>query len=317
MSVIKKWLSALLILSCIFSIHSLYSAELTVKNISIKDRQTLEIILNENPNMLVGTQEDSEIVVLEDIKLVWGLISSVNTRQIELKTVTPLLPNTRYSLLTLSGTEGSIDFETPSWVEWFKTSNFSSMKNEDISSIEIINENTILINYRQNLTWFNYSFKLFAEVGISEVRKNDFQVPILTLIMDKVLASETNYILMFIDIRDAKGDILDFNTGIYDFKTELFDEEITDDMAERDLSIYQDEELTPEEIALLEVDILAGEIPLQGAPEDLEEGNLEEIAQKMPETYPEAWSTTGILILLTLIINTFFYKARIKRSILV
>lgn len=313
MSVIKKWLSALLILSCVFSIHSLYSAELTVQNIFAKDRQTLEVMLNENPNMQVGVQEESEIVILEDVKLAWGMLQSENIRQVELKTETPLQASTRYSLLTLSGTEGSMDFETPSWVEWFKASNFSSMKTEDIDSIEIIDENTILVNYRQDLSWFNYNFKLFAEVAISEVRKDDFQLPVLTLVMDKPLLSETDYILMFIDMRDAEGSVLAFDTGIYDFKTELFDEEITDDMTERDISMYQDEELTPEEIALLEADILAGEALLNAAPEDVEEGNIEEMAQNMSETDTEAGAATGVLVLLTLIINAFFYKARRKK----
>lgn len=313
MRVIKKWLSAILIISCIFSIHSLYSAEVMVESIFIKDSQTLDIVLSENPNMQVGIQDETEIVVLEDVKLAWGILQSEGSKQVELRTETPLQPSTRYSLLTLSGTEGSIDFETPAGVEWYKASNFTSMKSDDIDSIEIINENTLLVNYRQDLTWFNFTFKLFAEVDVAEVRKDDFQLPVLTLAMDKPLLSETDYILMFIDMRDAEGSVVEFDTGIYDFTTEIFEEELSDEMIERDTSLYQDEELTPEEIAELEANILAEETLLNAAPEVELEGNIEEMAQNMSATDPEAGAGTGILILLTLIINAFFYKARRKR----
>lgn len=88
-----------------------------VENILIQDNYTLDVVLNTNPNMRVGMQDETEIVVLEDVKLLGGMLQSQGSKQVELRTETPLQPSRRYSLLTLSGTEGSIDFETPSAIE--------------------------------------------------------------------------------------------------------------------------------------------------------------------------------------------------------
>ncbi|MCH8519077.1 hypothetical protein LAT59_04950 [Candidatus Gracilibacteria bacterium] len=311
MGTLKKGISAILIIGSIFSIHTLYSAEVIVDNILVKDSMTFDVVLNQNPNMIVGVQDDVELVVLEDVRLAGGILKSGDTRQVELITETALQPNTQYSLLTLSGTEGSIDFETPAGVEGYKATNFMSMKSEDIESIEILDDRTILVTYRQELQSFNYEFKLFAEVAIEEVRKDDFQLPVLTVDMSSPLLSETDYILMIIDMRDAEGRMIQFDTGIYDFKTQIFEDEMTEEEL-RDLSMYLDEELSEEDIRNLENSIIEDEVMLNAAPEE-NEGNIDEMATLISETDPEAGAATGILILLTLIINAFFYRARLKR----
>jgi len=54
-----------------------------------------------------------------------SVVSETAQNQIEVMLVDPLLPNTKYSLLTISGADGSIDFETPASVEGYQTVNLN------------------------------------------------------------------------------------------------------------------------------------------------------------------------------------------------
>lgn len=161
-----------------------------------------------------------------------------------------------------------------------------SMKSDDIESIEILDDRTILITYRQDLTELNYNFKLFAEVGIEEIRKDDFQLPVITVDMASPLMSETEYLLMFIDMRDVNGRMIQFDAGIYDFRTPLFDDELElNDI--RDMMLYLDDELTEDDVREIEESMIDDMFPLEAAPEE-EDGNIEEMAGQISELDPEA-----------------------------
>ena len=310
---IKKITAVTLIAGMIFASQSLYSAEVLVEDIIVQDRTSLDIILSQNPNMAQWVQEDTELVILEDVPLMWGMLKSWSTNEVELITETPLQANTQYSLLTLTGAEGSIDFKTPAWVEWYRVSNFMSMKSNDIESIEILDDRTILVTYRQALSELNYNFKLFAEVDIEQVSKNDFQLPVISVEMWSRLMSETEYLLMFIDMRDVNGQVIQFDTGVFDFRTPEFDDDEYIIEENIDTTLYLDDELSDEDVREIEESMIDDMFPLEAAPE--EEGNIEEMAGQISELDPETGAATGILILLTLIMNVFFFKARLKKLI--
>lgn len=249
-------------------------------------------------------------MILEDVALLGGVLQSADTQTVELRLEDALTPNTQYSLLALSGAEGSLDFRTPAGVEGFIANNFTSMKSDDIDSIEILDDRTMIVSFRQQLTSIDYDFKLFAELDITEVRKDDIQLPVLSIETHTSLKSETNYLLMFIDMFNADGRMIDFDTGIYDFTTPEFE---IDDMVsiETDASMYLDEYLEEDDIRALEQDIIEAEIPLEAAPE-LEDSNLEELALDADRT-PDTGAPILILLLITLIANIILFGSRLKK----
>ena len=299
----------------IYGSQSLYSSEIVVSDIRVQDSYNIDILLSENPDMDEWVQENIELVILEDVMLSGGILHSSDSRSVELITSEPIVPNTQYSLLTLTGAEGSIDFKTPAWVEWFTANNSMSMKSEDIDSIEILDDRTILVTFRQELTSIDYDFKLFAELEIEEIRKNDFQLPVLSVETTNRLKSETNYLLMFIDMFDAQWRMMQFDTGIYDFQTPEFQvEEVS--IAETDSTVYLDDELEEEDVRSIEQSIIDAEIAFEAAPEQEDEGNIEEMASEISELDPEAWAATSALIFLALMMNVFFFKSRLKKLII-
>ena len=189
-------------------------------------------MLSENPNLEVGAVE-GEITVLNDIKLTGGFMLEDDAFGVELLLEGALSPNTSYSLLTVSGTQGSIDFRTGDDVEGFTASNVQNTEDQEIDSIEVIDERTIMIQYTQELTSSIFEYKLLAESEVVKIEKPDYFLAELIISVEPPLKSEEDYILMFIDMQDLEGTSLEFDTGIYDFSApkltglEMLDDEDT------------------------------------------------------------------------------------------
>jgi len=327
-----------------------YSAELSVEKINVKDANTLSIVLSENPNMEIWDVE-WEIKVLNDVKLRWAFWDETTT-DIELLLEDPLMPNTSYSLLTVLGADGSIDFTTPWDVEWFTVSNTMSVEDQDIDSIEVMDNRTIIITYRQDIIESSLEYKLLAESEIDSIKKIDFYEPEIEITVNPPLISGKNYILMIIEMQDAWWNFLEFDTGIYDFVTpEIEQQDITsndqgnpfDDLLEimeseewnqsigqdmqqidqwdnwENMNIDQDDlQASNQGLANQNTDI-GLETSLESAwvepsLEKTSEMNLNEAASIVTQT-PDTGAETWVLIISTLVINSFYYLSRRKRTL--
>lgn len=303
-----------------------YSAELSVSDIKVLDANTLSVTLSENPNLEEG-ELDWEIRVLNDVKMRGVFASETDTTSVELILEDPILANTTYSLLTVLWADGSIDFTTPSSVEGFTASNSSSVEIQDISSIEIIDDRTLIVNYRDPLTSSTLEYKLLAESNVVKIEKPDFYSPEILISIEPPFTSEKDYILMFIEMQDASGEFLEFDTGIYDFVSPVIDqlsswaeedetmsqEDNIDTLEVREIDAQEDEWVDGDE-NLEETDLnAAGEE--DGLIKDTAMLEIEDVATMVTQT-PQTGATTWVLILATLVINSIYYLSRRKKSIL-
>jgi len=211
-----KNITAVLVLIGIFNIS--YSAELSVGEIKVLDENTLSVTLSENPNLEIW-EIDGEVKVLNDVELAGVFVSETDSKAIEIILDQALMPETTYSLLTVLGSDGSIDFTTPTTVDGFTSSNMSSVEQQDIDVIQIIDERTLMVYYREEITASSLEYKLLAESKVVKIEKPDFYSSEILLLIDNPFISEKDYILMFIEMQDASGEFLEFDTGIYDFTT--------------------------------------------------------------------------------------------------
>ncbi len=302
-----------------------YSGPLGVEKIDVLDENTLSLTLSDNPNVKVG-DVDAEITILNDMKLRGSLLSDSDTKKIDILLENPLQPNTKYSLLTLAGTQGSIDFETPAGVEWFIQENISSIQDEDISMIEIVDDRTISVSYNQELSEGIYEFKLLAESTVTNIQKVNYDDAEILITLEPTLISEQDYILMIIDMKDVDGNYLEFDTGIYDFTTPVIESSAdtqtstdndqlsaswaqvidTNVEAEGSLDVMQ---IDTETVWDVELNAAGEEVSLENAQD---ESNIEEVALAATGT-PDTGAATWVLILATLFINSFYYIARRKK----
>lgn len=298
-----------------------YSAPLGVDTIEVKDPNTLSVMLSENPNLSTGEIE-AEITILHDVKLRGGFLSDETSDTVELILEDPILPNTNYSLLTVVGAEGSIDFTTPAGVEGYVTDKLSAVSEQDIGSIEIIDDRTINIVYNSVLTSSTYEYKLLAEATVTKVEKNQFESPELTISVEPPFKASQDYILMFIEMQDVDGNFLEFDTGIYDFSTDDDLEEVVQEESGTGSTMTGSTvEETPEE-STPEVENTnteeEPELNAAGNEETTETGSGQvaediETVASAAEVTPDTGAETWVLIALTLIINTIYYSARRKR----
>lgn len=309
---------------------------LWVNDISITSPTTLEVEFSENPNLRVWEIE-GEVKVLQDISLRWSMLQESNTVEVFLED--PLVENTHYSLLTIIGGDGSIDFKSPSSLNGSVIENDASVSDEDIQSIEIVNGNNILVTYKQDLEESEFEFKLLAENNIEKIENLDYFDSKITITVAPPFLSEKDYILMFIDLQDVDENYLDFDTGIYDFtspklsgldSTEILLEQESQQQGEiswpetlEEKSSGENEEDSLEVIQIDRNNI--NEIPeiwendesnienLNAAGEEVSlEKGINEVAASVVET-PDTGAETWVLVVLSLLINTIYYLSRRKR----
>lgn len=313
-------------------IHMTYSAELSVDSIDVINGNTVSVTLSENPNLEVG-EIQGEIRVLNDMTIRGGYIDETWENRVEILLEEALKGDTNYSLLTVSWADGSIDFLTPSEVDGYSVVNIESTLDEDIESIEIINDRTMLVTYRQVLEATDFEYKLLAESNIIKIEKPDYFLPELIIHIEPPFISGKNYILMFIELQDVEGTYLEFDTGIYDFtspnleetnqdETEVIEEENQEGILE---VVEIVSEVTPEdnisdnieeiEEVLEEVNPEAPEqtwVDLNAAGPDSEGIGVLQAADAVTQT-PDTWAETWVLIIATLVINSFYYLSRRKK----
>lgn len=315
-----KNIIAVLVLIGIFNMS--YSAELSVDEITVIDANTLSIMLSENPNLEIGEIE-WEIRVLNDVKLRGAFASESDTNEVELILEDSLKADTTYSLLTVLGADGSIDFTTPWNVEGFTASNVSSVEVQDIDSIEIIDDRTIIITYRDAITSSSLEYKLLAESEVTKIEKPDFYSPEIIISIEPPFNSEKDYILMFIEMQDASGEFLEFDTGIYDFKSPVIDETLmvetpmsedtTDEENEQALEVVEVETPITDEENMNEIPDLEAAAEEVGLVKDEEMLETEQAATMVTQT-PDTGAQTWVLLLATLFINSFYYLSRRKKA---
>jgi len=308
-----KNITAVLVLIGIFNIS--YSAELSVGEIKVLDENTLSVTLSENPNLEIW-EIDGEVKVLNDVELAGVFVSETDSKAIEIILDQALMPETTYSLLTVLGSDGSIDFTTPTTVDGFTSSNMSSVEQQDIDVIQIIDERTLMVYYREEITASSLEYKLLAESKVVKIEKPDFYSSEILLLIDNPFISEKDYILMFIEMQDASGEFLEFDTGIYDFTTpdmnelQSFENDIVTETVQTELIEIPE----IEEIIIPDVipDLQAGaEVSLEKSEDEMYVNQAAAIVTQTPETGAQTW----VLIIITIVINSFYYLSRRNKQI--
>ena len=114
MRILKK-LFAMCIVLGLFQVA--YSRELTIESIMVEDPNTIVVSLSADPTLSLGDVSQSEIILFQDSPIINSQISYGDSSQVEISLEGVLLPDTYYSLITVSGSGETLDFTTPSIVE--------------------------------------------------------------------------------------------------------------------------------------------------------------------------------------------------------
>ena len=279
MNQLKIW--ALLLVS-FFTFWAVHAA--TVDNIQAIDNNTVE--MTANPGIVFSDIEvKGEVKLLKDIPVSFSARDPENFKKILLNLSSDLTANTSYSLISILGADGNIDFEiwdfltgevnnenlTP-WTEW-------------IEKVNVVDSRTIELYFTTDVTDEVFEFKILSDIdtsGLSSMWDNKVQVEI-----SKNLEKSTDYILMILSLEDAVGNKVQFEDDLYDFTTPA---DLKEEVVEEEVVVAQTEE----------------------APEVIDEWNMEEVALNSAET-PETGTATWILILIAILANLWFFLAKRRK----
>jgi len=271
-----------LALTAIFSWSAFASS---IDKIEALDNTTVDITAS-NDVVFPDTDVKWDIKILKDINVSFSKKDSNNDKKVLLNLWDDLLANTSYSLITILGWNGSIDFTIWDFIEW-EIKNPILMESEEwIEKINIIDSRTLEVYFSSDLKEDMFEFKLLSDIPTTWLISKGNNL--LELWIQWNLEKESDYILMILSLEDINGNALVFDNDLYDFST-------SSDLAQ----VVQEKEVV-----------------LASAKEEIvtpEKGNMNEIALGTEET-PDTGAATWVLVMLTAIINLgFFLRKKILK----
>ncbi len=254
----------------------------TIDKVEVIDNNTVQLTASDDVKFSPDYVE-WDIKVLKDIPVSYSTKDETNFKKVTLNLWSDLIANNSYSLISILGAEGNIDFTIWDYLEGEITNSLLQNGEEWIEKINIIDSRTIELYFTSDLEDDIFEFKILSEVPT--IRLISEWNNILDVEIKDNLEKETDYILMILSLEDTNGNALVFNEDLYDFSTTS---NLVSDVAEK-------------------------EIVLAAAKEDEEkdEWNIAEVALAKEET-PDTGAATWVLVLLTAIVNwAFFLRKKI------
>lgn len=261
-----------------------------VKEVEVHDDKTMEVSLDEGVQ-LAQWDITWDIKVLEDISISLSSKDFDELDKVVLTLDNDLKINSSYSLLSIFWADWSIDFEIWDDLLGLELTNPEKINISEqwILKVKVVDSKTVEVYFNEDLEWDEFEFKLLKEVTI-EWLSSLWENKVIIKSIDTLTAS-TDYMLVIVSVSDTTWLELDFDEDIFDFYS-------GDDLVITDI---------PDESWDIDNLNAAGD---EVAIED-NENFINNVAANVSET-PDTGAETWILILWTLLINTFYYFSRRK-----
>lgn len=240
---------------------------------------------------LISSEITGDIKTLKDIAVEEALKSLDSDKVVNITLAEELAPNNSYSLLSIFGSEGNIEFSLWEKIENVEFMN-TSVEASQIEKLVVRDSKNIDVYYKLGLASNEFEYKILSNTAVENIKVED---GVLVLTLKNDLVSNSNYILMILSLKDEMGNAITFEDGLFDFTTseivptniESVEEEVTEEL----------------NAATEEVVILAEEV----AP------NIEEVAMQSKVT-PDAGAETWVLLLATFLFNNVYFVAKRRKQ---
>ncbi len=297
----------------------------------------LKLITPENKNLLKVSFEtplpvvelNSDLKVFKDIEVKKVDKDTTDPTKLTLNLNSQVEVGKTYNIFWVFWVESSVDFTI--W-DSFNVKLFTKEQatGQSIVNVVIKNPKVIELYFKEALAWSEFEFKVLEDLSVSEIKLNNWQLEIKTITN---LESKINYILMVISIADKSWIEYTLDESIYDFSTPDFSKVIVLTsswaMAQVPVSPNEPNNLNsasniPPKLSWLSWAIIpstwSGLMALDklGVWKWVKSSlswstawtwNLVSVALKLKET-PDTWAETWVLMILTLIINSFYFLTR-------
>ncbi len=294
----------------------------SIVSVSVGDANTLKVTLSGAQLQAAPT---GEVKILKDMSVTSATKDPVNTKVVNLSLAWDLVAGKSYSLISIFGAEGSMDFSLGKSVSNVDIPN-QDKASTSIEKIVVKDSKNVSVYFKAALTGSEFEFKILSNLGVESIGADIDG----SLLVKASTAIEPNkaYILMVVSLKDAAGKDITVDDGIYDFTSSA----LTSAPATGTWVVASP--LAPNPGATGTWVVAAQGAPNPGATlaptgtgsaelnaaaassnagkvVAVDNGNVEKVAlnaAKTPATGPETW----IIILATLFINSSLYLYRRK-----
>lgn len=300
---------------------SAYAAiEASIKSVSVTDSKTLSIAL---ASTIDGSTFTGDAKVLKDLPVKSSTKDATNAKVVNIVLGTDILPNTSYSILSIFGAEGNIDFTLK---EIIANSEFTNTEPDGaIQKVVVKDAKNIDVYYKLDIKSTEFEYKVLSNLGVDTIVKDVINASNLVFNLKTPLEKNLWYILMLVSLKNDKGNDVNFSEWIYDFNSGNFAGALMEGswallwptstgstMTWLPSSSSWSTQWESQIVDLNSASVLTEDTSASGAQNKL----VEDVAGKASNT-PDTWPETWILVLGTLIINTVLFYTRRKKGKLV
>lgn len=267
----------------------------TIETVDVVSGKELRVTLT--GATLTTSEITGDVKTLKDIAVEGALKSLDSDKVINITLAEDLFPNSSYSLLSIYGAEGNIEFTLGEKMENVEFIN--AEVSSQIEKIVVKDSKNIDVYYKLGLASTEFEYKILSNTVVETMKVED---GVLVLSLKNDLVSNSNYILMVLSLKDELWNPIALDDGLKDFSTGVIVPTVEAVVTESGSTMSG--ATLPEEAAVTE--------ELNAATEEVKT-NVEEVALKA-ETTPDAGAETWVLLLATFLFNNVYFIVKRRRQ---
>lgn len=284
----------------IFSLALLSFANAEVFNYKIQSvTQNSENKLNVTfDQQLTASWVSGDVKVFKDLNVLEVKVDEMLPSKINVKLWSDIKAWSTYNVFAVFWVEWSADFIVEDWLTVKMLS--KAPTSQWIVRVAFTDTRTMELYFKDTLVWSDYEFKLLEEYSILEMSAETWSLLVTT---SNTFENNSNYIFMLISLIDSSGNEYNVDESIFDFVVWNPDQANNTNVDVQEL--VQDLN-SPQELQNTESWTVSSWTLDLGTNN---QWNIDNMALKSKET-PDTWAETWVLMILTLIINSFYFLTR-------
>ncbi len=285
-----------------------YAHAANITSVDVSDANTLKVSFS---GVTLEEAPTGEVKVLKDMSVTSAVKDAGNAKVVNIGLATDLVAGSSYSLISIFGAEGSMDFSLGQSLSNVEIANTDATST--IAKVVVKDSKNVSVYFKSDIAGSEFEFKILSNLGVDSLGADIDG----GLLVKTTAAIESNkaYILMVVSLKNAAGVDIAVEDGIFDFTSTVAEAPteaaIGTDAAMAPAGTGAVTEPTTPDMAATGTGVELNAAMDTGNLAKVDDSNVDAMAMSATAT-PDTGAETWILILGTLLINGAVYLYRRK-----
>lgn len=285
-----------------------YAHAANITSVDVSDANTLKVSFS---GVTLEEAPTGEVKVLKDMSVTSAVKDAGNAKVVNIGLATDLVAGNSYSLISIFGAEGSMDFSLGQSLSNVEIANTDATST--IAKVVVKDSKNVSVYFKSDIAGSEFEFKILSNLGVDSLGADIDG----SLLVKTTAAIESNkaYILMVVSLKNAAGVDIAVEDGIFDFTSTIAEAPteaaIGTDAAMAPAGTGSVAEPTTPDMAATGTGVELNAAMDTGNLAKVDDSNVDAMAMSATAT-PDTGAETWILILGTLLINGAVYLYRRK-----